>query len=199
MRTNGVTAGAMLPDVAICRRFSMYCMQSRSALMSYGLCSISTTTPSNAVVLMLTALPISGPVNGTKVGLPDSSALIAPLRRGISMVTLLSLGQRGREQLFRGIGVRDQALLRGKLHAQVDAAAIGRHAVRQRIGTDDRRPACLGRWLARSLFCGGEQIHQFGFEPFVRGQKFAAHADDVVDRVGTGAAEPVRRGHVGIG
>jgi hypothetical protein len=86
MRTKGVTAGAMLPDVAICRRFSMYCMQSLSALMSYGLCSISNTTPSYGADEMVSALLTSPGENGTKAGLPDSSALIAPFRRGMSMV-----------------------------------------------------------------------------------------------------------------
>ena len=86
MRTNGVTAGAILPDVAIWRRLSMYCMQSRSALMSYGLCSISNTTPSYGALEMVSALLISPGENGTKVGLPDSSALIAPFRRGMSAI-----------------------------------------------------------------------------------------------------------------
>ena len=89
IRTNGVTAGAILPDVAICRRLSMYCMQSRSALMSYGLCSISNTTPSNAAPPIVNALLISALVNGANAGLPDSRALITPFRRGMSIVSLL--------------------------------------------------------------------------------------------------------------
>src|SRR5580704_1505676 len=86
MRTNGVTAGAMLPEFAIWRRFSMYCMQSRNALMSYGLCSISNTTPSYGALEMVSALLISPGEKGTNAGLPDSSALIAPLRRGMSAI-----------------------------------------------------------------------------------------------------------------
>ena len=34
IRTIGVTAGASEPDCAICRRLSMYCSESRNALMS---------------------------------------------------------------------------------------------------------------------------------------------------------------------
>src|ERR1700704_6639203 len=109
MRTNGVTAGAMLPDPAICRRFSMYSMQSRSALMSYGLCSISNTTPSYGAPEMVSALLISPLVNGTNAGLPDSSALIAPLRRGMSGI----VSSLCHEQFFDAVGARDQFLIRG--------------------------------------------------------------------------------------
>src|ERR1041384_4465845 len=104
MRTNGVTAGAIEPEVAICRRFSMYCRQSRSALMSYGLCSISNTTPSYGAPEMVSALLISPLVKGTNAGLPDSSALIAPLRRGMSGI-VLSLCH---EQFFHRVCARDQ-------------------------------------------------------------------------------------------
>ncbi len=54
--------------------------------MSYGLCSISNTTPSYGAPAMVSALLISPLANGTNAGLPDSSALIAPFRRGMSAI-----------------------------------------------------------------------------------------------------------------
>src|SRR6476659_3007391 len=114
--TNGVTAGAIEPELAIWRRFSMYCMQSRSALMSYGLCSISNTTPSYGAPEIVSALLISPLVNGTNAGLPDSSALIAPLRRGMSAI-VFSLCH---EQFCDTVAARDQSLFRSVAHQHLD-------------------------------------------------------------------------------
>src|SRR3990172_13062067 len=85
----GVTAGARVPAFTICFRSSMYCRQSRSPRMSYGLCSISNTTPSYGAALMACAALISGTEKVTKAGLPCSRALIAPFRRGVSAMVLL--------------------------------------------------------------------------------------------------------------
>src|SRR5215510_11823856 len=94
MRTIGVTAGATEPERAIWPRLSMYCMLSRSARMSHGLCSISYTMPSYLAVAIAIALSGSAWQNDVNVGLPDSRALITLLRRGSSAM-LFPLGAFG--------------------------------------------------------------------------------------------------------
>src|SRR6185312_7918268 len=76
--------GATDPDLAIWPRLSMYCRLSRNARMSHGLCSISNTTPSYLAVVMAIAVSGSAWQNDVNAGLPDSSALMTPLRRGMS-------------------------------------------------------------------------------------------------------------------
>src|SRR5688572_10087950 len=93
MRTIGATAGASVFDCTICRRSSMYCMQSRSTRTSNGLCSISNTTASYGAAAIACAAPISAGENVTNAGLPCSSARIAPFRRGISLMGLLRMSR----------------------------------------------------------------------------------------------------------
>src|SRR5580704_16932297 len=89
IRTIGVTPGASEPEVAICRRLSMYCRPSRSARGSQKLCSISNTTPSYFETLSANAASISAGENVVKAGSPASSARITPLRCGISATLVL--------------------------------------------------------------------------------------------------------------
>ncbi len=84
IRTKGATRGVSVPPSRICWRFSMYCKQSRSVRMSYGLCSISNTQPSYWLALMAMAFSMLAGVKGTNTGLPSASSLMTGLRRGIS-------------------------------------------------------------------------------------------------------------------
>jgi hypothetical protein len=86
MRTMGVTAGASEPARAIWRRLSMYWRQSRKALASHGLCSISNTTPSYFEVPNASAVSMSAGENAANAGFPSSSARMTPLRRIISVM-----------------------------------------------------------------------------------------------------------------
>src|SRR5712691_6068038 len=81
MRTNGVTAGATEPALAICAGLRRYCRASWSAFGSQGLCSISNTTPSYGDVLKAMAVVRSALANEANAGLPLSQARITPLRR----------------------------------------------------------------------------------------------------------------------
>ena len=80
---------------AICRRSRRYCRQSRRTRMSYGLCSISNTTPSNFAVLIANAESTSAGWKHVKAGCPASSARITPLRRGRSAIPLPLYGKLG--------------------------------------------------------------------------------------------------------
>src|SRR5215216_793533 len=86
MRAIGVTAGLSEPDCAISRRFSMYWRQSRKPLMSYGLCSISNTTPSYLALASALADSTSVGVNAVNACRPCSSARMMPLSRGRSAI-----------------------------------------------------------------------------------------------------------------
>jgi len=84
MRTIGVTAGESDCRSNSWRRFSMYCRQSRSPRMSYGLCSASNTTPSYLAVASSMALSIAGGEK-TVMGICRwSSRRMMLFRRGVS-------------------------------------------------------------------------------------------------------------------
>ena len=58
--------------------------------MSYGLCSISKTTPSYAASPIACAFSGVAPENVTNAGLPDSSAAITPFSRAVSGIAQTS-------------------------------------------------------------------------------------------------------------
>src|SRR5579884_1812833 len=127
MRTSGVTAGASVPLSTICRRLSMFWKQVRSPLISYGLCSISKTTPSKSDCDSAMALSTSPEVNVVNAGLPSSSALMTPFSRGISICSLLR---------WRYSAVRLTARGRGKLRPAVDAARVALQNVVLLLGAE---------------------------------------------------------------
>src|SRR5580658_5300804 len=187
MRTIGVTAGAMDPDEAICLRFSMYCRQSRSALMSYGLCSISNTTPSYGAVLMVRALPTSPGEKVTNAGLPDASARMAPFRRGISGIfwfpcMILCRHQVRNKNVFRAQVRRRQSLFGGEAQQHLDRGTIGRHAI--------------GGWGSGAGV--DKQRVELACQPGMRFQQVRLDCHHMVDRPHAGATAPCSRGRGGI-
>src|SRR5262245_49588137 len=88
MRTMGVTLGASVPPSRIWRRSSMYWRASRSAGTLMGACSISKAIPSRDEPASALAVSMSVEANPTKAVLPSARALMTPLRRGMSAMTL---------------------------------------------------------------------------------------------------------------
>jgi len=88
MRMIGVTAGETDPRSTICFLFSRYCRQSRSALMSYGLCSASKTTPSYLAVASSIALSMVGGEKTVMGVCPCSRRAMTELSRSACSVRL---------------------------------------------------------------------------------------------------------------